>query len=162
MGSLIVHFEDVTESVEAHSRSQHLKNLADLGTMAATIAHEIRNPLAAISATIQVVAKSFDESDRRFIALGKVRDQLHGLADQVNDLLGFARPLRANTRLVQLRRHVDEAAEQESDTIAIVVKGEGDALVDPSLLKQVLVNLIQNAEQAGASEVEIEVNQTTK
>ena len=153
----LVYCEDLTDTVRGESRQRDAENLARLGTMAATVAHEIRNPLAGISSTIQVVSGSLEAGDPRKDPLDKVLQQVVRLGDLVGDLLNFARPIRVQlTRgpllaaVTQGVRDADAAADRVS-----TIDGETDATVDPGLLAQVVLNLVQNAWQAGARTVRV-------
>ncbi len=154
---VLVHIEDLTDVVEAETKMRQSQNLAQLGEMAAAIAHEIRNPLAGISSTIQVIADGLDEGDRRRAILGKVQEQVYRLGTQVGDLLSFARPVTARPGPVVLSNVCArlEAEAQLEDDQTLVVSGDGQAYADDGLLAQVLTNLVQNALQAGARRVEV-------
>ena len=155
LAQAIVHIEDLTETLQSEARAKQAEHLAQLGTMAATVAHEIRNPLAGISGTVQVIANALSVDDPRRRALGKVQEQIQRLGDLVGDLLMFARPINAEVRPVELdvvaRAAVAAAAANTGHTAEIV--GKGRAVGDHSLLLQILLNLVQNAWQAGAERV---------
>jgi signal transduction histidine kinase len=158
----MLYIEDLTDAVRSEARHREAEHLAHLGTMAATVAHEIRNPLAGISSTIQVVSGGFDEEDPRKKALEKVRKQTMRLGELVGDLLSFARPVTANLSLVDLAT-VAQQASSDADAAAApqgtrtVIDGSGNAVADPGLLGQVLLNLVQNAWQAGAGHVTVKL-----
>lgn len=154
---VLIHIEDLTDVVEAEDRVRQSQSLAQLGEMAAAIAHEIRNPLAGISSTIQVIADGLDGEDRRKAILGKVQGQILRLGTQVGDLLSFARPVTARPAQVDLRnvcaRVETEAQLTEGQSFAL--EGDGTAFADDQLLAQTLTNLVQNAYQAGAMHVAV-------
>lgn len=159
LASAMIAAEDLTESVAAEGRIQHARYLSKLGTMAASVAHELRNPLAGFSSTMQVIASSLPEGDRRRAIFDKVQDQIKRLDLLVNDLLNFARPLNAQ----RVRFDLAQVARQTSGDVAAAglgapeVVGEGSAVGDRLLLAQVLLNLVQNAFQAGAQRVVVQV-----
>ena len=159
LASALVHVEDLTETLSFESRAKNAEHLARLGTLAASVAHEIRNPLAGISGTVQVVASSLPDADSRRVALAKVQEQIARLGTLVGDLLSFARPITAQPRPVQLEQVVAQVVVQTaaSEGASAVVEGEGRAHADPSLLGQVLANLVQNAWQAGAKKVVVSI-----
>lgn len=159
LAQAILHIEDLTETLRSESRAKNAEHLAQLGTMAASVAHEIRNPLAGISGTVQVIANSLAEGDPRRGALGKVQDQIHRLGALVGDLLTFARPITATVRPIDLEpiaRAAVASAEASTGQLA-VVQGTGEALGDFNLLQQIVLNLVQNAWQAGATVVTVEL-----
>ena len=152
LADAILHIEDLTDTLASEARAKQAEHLAQLGTMAASVAHEIRNPLAGISGTVQVIARSLGEGDPRAVALGKVRDQIARLGSLVGDLLTFSRPIAPQLRAIDLatiaKHAIGEAAASTGFTAEL--EGAGTAIADAALLGQVLLNLVQNAFQAGA------------
>lgn len=159
LARVFLHVEDLTDAIESEARIQRQERLTHLGTMAASVAHEIRNPLAGISSTIQVISNTLGEADRRREPLDKVRQQVMRLGDLVGDLLSFARPIQVDLKVADLAATARQAALQvaaDNHPLATVT-GSGKALVDQTLLSQALLNLIQNAWQAGAKDVVVEI-----
>ncbi len=159
LADALIHIEDLTDTLASEARAKQAEHLARLGTMAASVAHEIRNPLAGISGTVQVIANTLPEGDTRRVALGKVQDQIQRLGSLVGDLLNFARPLTAQLRPTDLVAVAASAVAEASASTghAAVVEGSGSATADGALLGQVLLNLVQNAWQAGAKNVRVVV-----
>jgi len=153
LARVLIHIEELTDVVVAEQRVQQAESLARIGSLAAHLAHEIRNPLAAISATLQVIVGSMPQDDRRKVILDKVRRQVHRLDQLVTDLLGYARPARAELRAVELRTLLLEAVQQSGVDVAVSFPSELTVAADPGYLQQVVVNLVQNARDAlqGAS-----------
>ena len=82
---------DVTEKLTREADLQRSERMASLGNMAAGIAHEIGNPLAAISSIVQLMQrKSHDESTNRH--LQNIRQQIDRITKIVRDLVDFSRP----------------------------------------------------------------------
>lgn len=158
--TMMLQIEDLSDAIQSEARRAQEDSLIRLGTMAATVAHEIRNPLAGISAAIQLVRNSFDDDDSRRMPLSRVNEQITRLGDFVGDLLQFSRPIRSQSRRIALRPVVETAASQyPSPTGACaIVAGEGHGIGDPNLLAHILSNLIANSWQAGATEVHIQVS----
>ena len=146
---MLLHIEELTDVVQAEARARQAQALARIGGMAAHMAHEIRNPLAAISATLQVIVGSLPEDDRRKMIIGKVQEQVHRLDRLVSDLLGYARPTRVSLQPAPLVPLVTEAALRAGVAAEMdAADSNAVALVDREYLLQVLVNLIQNARDA--------------
>jgi len=120
--------------------------------MAASVAHEIRNPLAGISGVMQVVISTLPAGDDRLPALERVQHQIVRLGELVGELLIFARPVTASLAVVELRTIVDHAVQGAG---VVTVTGQAKAMGDAVLLAQVLQNLVQNALQAGAQHVNV-------
>jgi PAS domain S-box-containing protein len=129
--------------------------LAVVGEMAATVAHEIKNPLAGISGAIQVLAEGMPKEDNRRAVIGEILDQVWRLDRTVRDLLNFARPI---TPVVQSLDLVDSlagawkmlASQSEAKSIRFTLEPRHPVEIsgDPQLLRQVWVNLFQNAIEA--------------
>lgn len=146
---VIVHVEEHTDVVRVQKRLAHAEGLAQIGAMAANLAHEIRNPLAAISSTLQVLAGSLAEDDRRKVVIGKLGGQVNRLNQLVTDLLGYAREPVPELRSCQLASLARDASIQSGVPIELIVERDLPVQVDPHLVVQILVNLLQNARDAG-------------
>jgi signal transduction histidine kinase len=155
----LIQIEDLTETLAAEERAKTAEHLAKLGTMAASVAHEIRNPLAGISGTVQFVAASLPPDDGRVEALTEVKNQIARLGTLVGDLLNFSRPITVTCEAVELSLVAHNAVVQAtaSEGHAAVVEGTGLAHADGALLGQVILNLVQNAWQAGAKNVVVRI-----
>lgn len=131
------------------------EKLALLGEMAATVAHEIRNPLTAVRGFAQRIARKLSD--------GRVRDYCSLIIEEVDrlnrvieDVLDFARrlsPSRTPTDLNALVRETvqllqEELVQNEITMVPLLDLSLPVILLDPSQIKQVLVNLVQNARQA--------------
>jgi signal transduction histidine kinase len=122
----------------------------DLEAMGARVAHEIKNPLAAVRSLVELVHGNVDERARGRLAvvLGEV-GRIDGI---VKDYLRLSRPVaelrREPTDLLRLLREV--AASLEAGGVPIHVDGEElVAAVDPARLREALFNLLDNAVHAG-------------
>ncbi|TMA31760.1 MAG: PAS domain-containing protein [Deltaproteobacteria bacterium] len=151
----VVIFQDVTDVVAMERELRRSERLAAIGELSASIAHEIRNPLAAISGSIQVMqgnrpAKSA-ESHRLMEIVVREVDRLDRL---IGDFLQFARPGEPKIELVPLAELVGEvlAMFEASRPANVAVEcdlHEGLGVhADPAQLRQVLWNLLVNAAQA--------------
>jgi two-component system sensor histidine kinase PilS (NtrC family) len=153
----VVIFQDVTDVVAMEANLRQSERLAAIGELSASIAHEIRNPLAAISGSIEMLQREraghqdSDDSARLMnIALREV-DRLDHL---ISDFLRYARPGPLNRETVQLREAITDVLEMfdasRPDAIEIDLAVEDDLSVfaDSGQLRQVLWNLILNAAEA--------------
>jgi signal transduction histidine kinase/truncated hemoglobin YjbI len=152
LARVLVHIEELTDVVRAQDRAQQAESLARLGSLAANVAHEIRNPLSAISATLQVIGGSLGVDDRRKRILGKVNEQVLRLDRLVTDLLGYARPAAPKLRPADLSELAREAAAQSDTQPHLVIDNPVTVQVDPQYAQQIMVNLLQNARDASGSD----------
>ncbi len=143
----VVFLEDLARVEE---RAQQLK-LASMGRLTASIAHEIRNPLAAISHATALMAE--DETDAPTARmLGIVQDNTRRLNRIVENILQLSRRAPVQIEAVALSSYLagvvaDFCRDQECDRAIIDVSlyGEITAFFNGEHLRQVLVNLLQNA-----------------
>jgi two-component system sensor histidine kinase PilS (NtrC family) len=103
-------FQDVTElrRLERHARMQ--QRLAAVGEMAAGIAHEIRNPLAAMSGSIQVLRHELSLSDEQAQLMDIVLRESERLNDTIRSFLAYARPQRFNVARLDIRKTLQDTA----------------------------------------------------
>jgi two-component system sensor histidine kinase PilS (NtrC family) len=126
--------------------------LATLGRLSASIAHEIRNPLAAISYSVQLLEEANEllDADKRLLEI--IHTQCQRMNGIVQDILGLARRERSQPETIdigQFARHfVDEYRAShplETDILQAVSERSTLAMADPQHLHQVLTILVQNA-----------------
>jgi signal transduction histidine kinase len=144
----------VQRNAELEAKRRLNEELAALGSLAANLAHEIRNPLNALSINLELLEEDTARSQTRVETVGLARREVGRLSQLVNDFLVYARPaapafeefaagdlLRDVSALLQptCERHGVELATQDA---SIGVRG------DRGQLSQVLVNLAFNAVQA--------------
>jgi two-component system sensor histidine kinase PilS (NtrC family) len=135
------------------SRRAESLTLAAMGRFSASLAHEIRNPLAAISYATQLLEESQDigEGDRRLLQI--VHQQCMRTNGIIESVLGLARRERANPEQVELvgfvRRFIDDyrlgMQDENGQLNAVGATAAQPALVDPRHLHQVLTVLVNNA-----------------
>jgi two-component system sensor histidine kinase PilS (NtrC family) len=104
----ILAIEDISLMKEMQEKMKAEARLATLGKLAAVLAHEIRNPLAAISASAQMLKMSQNLDDEERKTLDIVIDQAWRLNQWVSELLDYARPKRGDLCNMELKTTVDE------------------------------------------------------
>jgi two-component system sensor histidine kinase PilS (NtrC family) len=152
----VVIFQDVTRVVEMEGELRRTERLAAAGRLAADIAHEVRNPLAAISGSIQMLlggpaAPEGGEGARLMEIVLRETDRLNAL---ITDFLQYAQPRPAKPQRVRLAEVVDGVVEMARHAaggpwrIDADVSADLEVTADPDQLRQMLWNLCRNALQA--------------
>lgn len=135
--------------------AQH-RHLAALGQMSAVMAHEIKNPLAALKGHAQLLARQVAEADRP--RAERVVGEAERLETLVYSLLDFARTAALDRRDADPRRILQDAAEQTIPERVRVVADRGPERwsLDATRMRQVLVNLLDNALKASPADGKVE------
>jgi len=153
----VVNFQDLTELRRLEVQSRRSERLATVGKLAAGIAHEIRNPLASISGSIELLRQGpiASEDDRTLMTI--VHREIQRLNVLVGDLLDYANPRPPQLVDFDLGVMVEETlqvARGEQAFAAVVMAMEVDRPLpihaDAAKLRQVLWNLLRNAADAAA------------
>ncbi|HEY6331273.1 MAG TPA: ATP-binding protein [Blastocatellia bacterium] len=148
---------DITEVTELRERMKMQENLANLGEMAAGLAHEFKNSLAAIQGYVQLLdlqSRNPNGSVRTRETHEAVLGEVRLLSQLVTDFLNFARPQRLNLAPVDLGDVVADSVNELRGEISqreIEVKIEGDFPTlqgDELMLRRAFSNLIRNAAEA--------------
>jgi two-component system sensor kinase FixL len=148
----IVH--DLTERVQIEKRLREQTALAQLGEMAAVVAHEVRNALSGVQGAVHIIGSRFPEGSREAAVAEEVVARLDTLAKMVKDMLLFVHLPEPSLQPVNIEQLVGSiAGVVRADPIfrdvAIEVTGSAPPIVgDPDLLQTVLVNLLTNSAQA--------------
>jgi len=156
MGYLFT-FQDVTKVKRLERDAQHRQRLAAVGEMAAGIAHEIRNPLASMSGSIQVLRPELPLTEDQAQLMDIVLRESERLNDTIRSFLAYAKPQRSSPSRLDVGRIVQDAAlllrnspERHADhVIDVNVPSDpvwGDA--DENHLRQIIWNLATNGLRA--------------
>ena len=151
----------------ATRRALHAERLALLGTVAAGLAHEIRNPLGSISGSIEMLRESphLSDEDRQLCAI--VQREAARLNNLVTDMLDLAKPRRPRIEPVDVASLARDVAALAARTdrggagdVRVVYDGPAEptyARCDGAQMRQVLWNLVRNAVQASGAGTEVRV-----
>ena len=158
----VLHVRDMSLFKELEESSRRMDELSHLGVLSLGMAHEIKNPLVAISGSAQLLRKRLPEQHHKFLdVVIKESDRINRMMER---MLAFARPTHLELKLLNIHQILDE--------ILLLEKKDGSADIriiynyDPSLppmegdedqLKQVFLNLVRNAMEAMPDGGELEL-----
>lgn len=167
MGAVEV-LQDLTKMKKMEQEIARLNTLAALGEMAATIAHEVRNPLSGISGFAALLERDFEKDDPKREVAKKIIAGVSSLNETISTLLNYTRFEETNKKEVDYYSFlktmldqylIDNSEKVENSNIELIVPEEKNPPVsltlDPLLFRQVFFNLISNAIEAGSGKVEV-------
>ncbi len=152
---------DITEERRKEALLHRSESLASLTTVAAGVAHEIKNPLASIGIHLQLLRKAFERKKQLTLSesaryLNVIDEEIERLNSIVVDFLFAVRPMDVRLRFENINRIVDDVCSfvsyELSEYNISLTRDLQDYLpklrVDENLMKQVLLNIIKNAMSA--------------
>ena len=156
---------DITALDQMQTRLSRSERLATLGQVAAGIAHEIRNPLVGIGSNAFLLLDEFDKSDPRHADLEMILKETKRLDRIVNQIIDYARPRELAPVLYPLNDLVDDVFKLLDSTVTTkrlaLTRSISPTLTrlhaDQDQIKQVLLNVIQNAIDASHEGTAIDV-----
>jgi PAS domain S-box-containing protein len=148
-------FQDITKLRAMEEQLSQMKILASLGEMAATIAHEIRNPLVGIGGFASLLARDLDDNPRQKDMAAKIVEGVDDINNIIQNLLNFARKeeiektnVDLNAYLKQILKDVesDFTYDQFKDCLDIKLDSNRTIPVeiDRQLFRQALLNIVKN------------------
>ena len=149
----VILFRDITEVQHLKKEMERSRRLASLGSLAAGVAHEIRNPLSSIKGFATFFKERYrDNPEDQKIAEIMVQE-VERLNRVISQLLEFARPMDMNRQWISLQeviRHTLKMIEGQTRSNNITIHTDlpldmGNVLIDSDKIKQVLLNLYLNA-----------------
>ncbi len=161
-GTVATSFNEMAESLKDQmQKMQRTEQMVVIGEMAAGLAHEIKNPLAGIKASIETLKSdlTLEEEDRDI--LSRVIDEIKRIEALMRTLLSYARPPKPQFDLLEIGKVLDRAITNagysirgqslhsgNANNIEFVKDYDGNLppiLADPAQLQQVFLNLLLNA-----------------
>jgi two-component system sensor histidine kinase PilS (NtrC family) len=150
-------FQDITDMKRLERQGRVQQRLAAVGEMAAGIAHEIRNPLASMSGSIQVLRQELPLTEEQAQLMDIVLRESERLNDTIRSFLAYARPQRFAMAQLDLRKVVQDTATllrnsaEVLDSHVVDVDMPPDAVLfeaDENQIRQVVWNLATNGLRA--------------
>lgn len=153
---IILTFQDITRLIQMEEQIRRQERLATVGSLAAGIAHEIRNPLASLSGSIQMLREETTLSDGNRQLMDIVIRETDRLNTIITEFLDYARPKNAYQEDLSLGAIVKETivlfrnSREFRDGLVVNCAVADDMMIkgDPQRLRQVFWNLLINAAQA--------------
>ena len=145
---------EITGRKQSEDRLREQAALARLGEMAAVVAHEVKNPLAAIKGALQVIGGRMPADSRDRLIMGDIVARVDSLNDIVQDLLVFARPREPQLTPVPIAELLESTAallrkDPAHASVGVTVSGARPIVsVDVEQMRTVFLNLLLNAAQA--------------
>lgn len=160
----LIRIEDVTDLRRMEIQRKADERLATIGKMSAVVAHEIRNPLASISASAQMVAMSRGVADDDRAALDIVVRETDHLNHWISELLEYARPTKGSAIAFEVESlllqavHVSRAL-PEAGSVVFKTDLQPGLLTygDPQRFARLAVNIVKNAVEAVSGDGTIEI-----
>jgi len=143
---------DITEKKMLEKQLIHTQKMESMGTLAAGVAHEVGNPLASISALVQVVIRSTSD-DFAKEKLSLIRNQISRISKIIRDLVDFSRPSTYKLQLTDINKQLEEAVNiievgtKNKDILFKIDLAENipKLLLVADQIQQVFINILLNA-----------------
>jgi signal transduction histidine kinase len=144
----------VQRNARLEERRRLDEELASLGSLAANLAHEIRNPLNALSLNLEILQEDLTRAEVDSETATLARHEVNRLSQLVNDFLVYARPRAPELAECDARALLDDVArllQPVADRAGVALRVDAEPItlrIDRGQMAQVLVNLALNAVQA--------------
>jgi PAS domain S-box-containing protein len=168
---IIISFKDLTNLHHYRIQIERIDRLATLGEVSAGIAHEIRNPLAGIKTSAQVLEESFSPGDHRSQLVARIVKEIDRSNELLKKFFNFAKPGKPKQEFVSLETLVEGvclllSSKMRKKEIVFEKNIESDIpdiYVDENQIEQVLINLFLNSidamEKGGSINVTLKVDE---
>lgn len=153
---LIVVFDNVTEQKMLYQELEQSKKMAELGIVAAKVAHEVRNPLHVIEGGLHYLTKEYHNDEKIAEITELLRDQVVRLDKVTGDLLEVSRPIKGsiekaniNHLILKTLKFMDRSLlESDIDLKISLDEGIPNIWIFPTELERALVNIVRNSIEA--------------
>ena len=152
---------DITQRKAAEAKLANQAALTQLGQLAAVVAHEVRNPLAGLRGSLEILRPRVGATPKEREVIQTMIERIDTLNAKVTDLLRFARPMTPAFQPIDVSPLIRETIASAQAAIGPecppIEFASGPAMVraDAEMLRAALLNLLLNACQAGGGPIEI-------
>ena len=155
-GGSVVFLSDISQVHQLQTEILKMDKLASVGELTSGIAHEIRNPLAGIKTTAQALNEELPKNDHRRAYVSRIIMEIDRLNKLLLNFFDFARPRELSIHPCDLKKIIENAVYMIQDSaranhvqvIEFYPPKKAMVMADPSLIQQVLMNILINAIQA--------------
>ncbi|WP_093369531.1 transporter substrate-binding domain-containing protein [Tindallia magadiensis] len=147
-------FKNITEIKQMQDQLKVKDKLESLGRLTANIAHEIRNPLTAIKAYVELIPEKYHKEDFRRMMVEDVPKEIKRANDIISSLLTYTKPSQPQKDLCHISEILKEVvhfysgeAERKGIHVKLQIEDGIYAIVDEPQFRQIIINLFLNAVQ---------------
>lgn len=153
---IVIVFDDVTQEVRLAAEVEKMRRLADIGQLAAKMAHEVRNALSPIKGAAQMIESELDHQGGAMEWTDIIIGEVDKMRDLTSEMLDFARPARLNLQPIAINSLLTQSIQSLGSFLVshrVVVHWDledelPEIQADMAQLGQVFRNLVMNAAQA--------------
>jgi len=150
---IVILFKDISEEKEIQQELIKMDRLSTLGIMASEIAHEIRNPLAGISAVSEAMKDEIEKDSPIFEYVDRIIKQTKRIEKLLKSMFNYAKPPRPHLEIVDFEKILDETSillkermKNKQIRFSYFIHGGAKYMfVDPGQFQQILLNIILNS-----------------
>jgi signal transduction histidine kinase len=161
----IVNFKDLTEDLKLRKELRHKERLSAMGEVVASVAHEMRNPLFAISSVAQILEMELSLKPAHQELMSSLLKESRRINNLVEELLDSTRELRLQRKTVDLNGIVAESLlvlKSISDDKRVLLRSSSFAErimihADSGKVEQVMINLVKNAIEASSEGSQVDL-----
>ncbi len=166
--SYTVVLNDITDKKSLEENARRNEKLSAMGELASGVAHEIRNPINAIGMIAQRLQKEFspEENKNEFNSITNLlRSEVTRINNIIKQFLDYAKPFEVKVSEIDGDDYFDQIyqlfhgqADRQRINFGLISQNSGNVKLDPELMKQAIINLIQNAFDAVGEEGKVQLD----